>query len=60
MWERILNWLCTNGYYCSGRSDVATGNSVPELSTTVGPLAITVLAVLIVIGLERQKQKQNT
>lgn len=35
------------------------GNSVPELSLTVGPVALAVIVALIAIGLERRRRKHQ-
>lgn len=59
MWQQIMNWICSNGYNCSGNEANGAGNVVPELSLTAGPLAITIIFVLIGIGIERSKQKKS-
>ncbi len=43
-----------NPMYCS-----SSGNSVPELSATAGPIALAVLLGIVGIGIERRRRKNK-
>lgn len=58
-WEQIVTWLCTNGYYCGGGGGGGSGNSVPELSVTAGPIAVAVIVGILAIGLERRRRRKH-
>ena len=52
--EKWINWFSM--YVDSSGNG---GNSVPELSLTVGPIAIAIIVALIAIGLERRRHRHQ-
>ncbi len=53
-WQNLLNYW--NNYWNQNNGG---GYSVPELDASTGPLAVTLIAVVVGIGLERNRRRKQ-